>query len=241
MTNPMPKHIALIMDGNGRWAKSRGLPRIEGHRRGADAMKAMISAGKEMGLENMTFYTFSSENWKRSEEEVSGLMSLLRRFVKSELDVMKKQGVRLRIFGDKRPSGNIPADILQILLEAEEETLNNTSMNVNLCFNYGGRDEIVRAAQLFADDVEAGRRYVGDLDEGFFAKYLDSSGLPDPEIMIRTGGDMRISNFLLWQLAYAELFFIEDFWPDFKPEHLQEVVDSYMGIERRFGGRLEES
>ena len=237
MTNPMPKHVAFIMDGNGRWAKERGMPRLEGHRKGSDALKSIIVAGKEMNLETMTFYAFSSENWKRPEEEVTGLMALLRRFVKSELDIFKKEGVRLRIFGDKHPSGKIPADILQILIQAEEETSTNTAMNVNLCFNYGGRDELVRAAKSFAEDVQNGKRSATELNEDLFAQYLDSAHLPDPEIMIRTGGDSRVSNFLLWQIAYAELFFIEKYWPDFSGEDLQQIVAQYCGeIERKFGG-----
>lgn len=236
MTNPMPKHVALIMDGNGRWAQAKGLPRLEGHRQGVKTLRAMIEAGADIGLEYMTFYAFSSENWKRPQEEVSGLMSLLKHFLSSELKTMQKNGVRLRIFGDKRLGTQIPNDILKMILDAEEKTKDNTKININMCFNYGGRDEVIRAAQLFADDVERGLRFVGDLDEVLFSKYLDTADVPDPELMIRTGGDRRISNFLIYQLSYAELFFEKEFWPDFTKEHLVEIINEYRGIERRFGG-----
>lgn len=234
--NESPKHIALIMDGNGRWAQSRGLPRLEGHRKGAETVRHLVSEAPNLGIETLTFYAFSSENWKRPEDEVSGLMRMLKSYFSKELDKIAQQGVRIRIFGDLDPKGKLGADISKILREAQEKTQNNTKLNVNFCINYGGRDEIVRAVKKITSSVLDGDINVDQIGEELIAAHLDSSGLADPEMMIRTGGDSRLSNFLLWQTSYSELMFIETLWPDFTSEHLANLMDDYMGIDRRFGG-----
>lgn len=229
-------HVGIIMDGNGRWATQRGLPRLEGHRRGVNALRSIVDAAPDLGITHVTFYTFSSENWKRPEDEVSGLMGMIRHHFKAEASKMMERNVRVRVFGDKMPGGKLPDDVVDILKNIEEKTDLNSGLTVNFCINYGGRDEIVRAAQCFVDDVEAGRRWVGDMDEALFSDYMDSRNQPDPDVIVRTGGDRRLSNFLLWQAAYAEFFFVDKFWPDFTPEDLSEIISEFKTVERKFGG-----
>lgn len=234
------KHIAFIMDGNGRWAKQRNMPRLEGHRKGVETVRRIVDAAEKLGIKHVTFYAFSSENWKRSTEEVGGLMALLKHYFNNELEKLKERNFRIRIFGDKAQGSKLSDDIINLLLTVEKETKDNEGLNVNFCINYGGRDEIVRACQCFVDDVEAGRKWNGDLDETLFEQYLDSAYQPPVDIMVRTGGQRRVSNFLLWQIAYAELYFEDAYWPDFTEEHLQKIIDDFSGVERRFGGVKEE-
>ena len=224
------------MDGNGRWAKERHMPRLEGHRRGAEVVRMLIDKAPAYGLSHITFYVFSSENWNRPEEEVNGLMDLLRRVFTSELPKLKSKNIKIKTLGDKSTSTKLPEDVVNLLTRMENETADNTGLHINFAINYGGRDEILRACQCFVDDVEAGRRWVGDLDERLFSQYLDTDLQPDPDLIVRTGGDMRVSNFMLWQIAYAELCFLEKYWPDFTEEDLKELLNEYTGVERRFGG-----
>lgn len=231
-----PKHVAFIMDGNGRWATARGLKRLDGHRQGANTVEALVKAAPSMGIETLTFYAFSSENWKRPEEEVTGLMDLLKIYFTSKIEKLTENNIRLRVLGDKSRQGKLSADVIDVIEQAEERTKNCTGLNVNFCINYGGRDEIIRAAQDFAFDVEQGLRYVGDMDEVLFSAYLDSRQQNDPDLVIRTGGDKRISNFLLWQLAYAELQFVEKSWPEFTADDLRGVLQQNENVDRRYGG-----
>lgn len=223
------------MDGNGRWATKRGLARLEGHRQGVQTVENIIRVAPSLGVETLTFYAFSSENWKRPEDEVNGLMELLRVYFTSKLERLKSNNIRLRVFGDKTPQGKLSDDVIQIIEQAEEITEHCDGLNVNFCINYGGRDEIIRASQQFADDVERGLRFVGDLDEKLFSSYLDSGLQEDPDLVIRTGGDQRISNFLLWQLSYSELQFVKTAWPDFSAEDLRDILLEKQAVERRFG------
>ena len=229
------KHVAFIMDGNGRWAQKQGLGRLEGHRQGAKTVEDLVRTAPALGLDTLTFYAFSSENWKRPEDEVSGLMELLKTYFTSKIDKLKENNIRLRVFGDKSRQGRLSEEVINIIENVEQETENCTGLNVNFCINYGGRDEIIRAAQDFADEVEKGLRFVGDLDEKLFATYLDSGLQKDPDLVIRTGGDKRVSNFLLWQLSYSELHFVPTACPDFTGENLRDILQSQQSVERRFG------
>ena len=231
-----PKHIALIMDGNGRWAQSRGFPRLEGHRRGAETVRHLVQYAPALGIECLTFYAFSSENWKRPEDEVSGLMRLIKTYFSKELDKIAKENVRIRIFGDLNPEGKLGTEIVNILRNSEEKTKEKTGLQVNFCINYGGRDDLVRATRALAKKVQLGTLDADDISEDMVSRHLDSTGLPDPELVIRTGGDHRLSNFLLWQASYSELIFTETLWPDFTVERLEEFIHQYAGIDRRFGG-----
>jgi undecaprenyl diphosphate synthase len=223
----IPAHIAIIMDGNGRWAKKRGLPRIFGHRAAMKTVREIVTACADLGVRALTLYAFSTENWVRPEKEISGLMSLLRAYLKSELKTMTKNNIRLSVIGD---ISKLPAAASKELLATIERTKNNTGMVLNLALNYGGRDDIVRAARKA---VEKGMK---GLDEASFGELLDTAGLPDPDLMIRTSGEMRLSNFLLWQLAYSEIYVTPVLWPDFKAKHLNEAILDYQKRERRFGG-----
>ncbi|MCY3980532.1 MAG: polyprenyl diphosphate synthase [Alphaproteobacteria bacterium] len=222
------------MDGNGRWASARGLPRATGHARGADAARAVVRAATELGIEILTLYSFSSENWRRPAEEVDDLLGLLRYYLGRELDDLHRNGVRLRMIGER---GRLPADICERVARAEALTVDNDAILVQVAFSYGGRDEIVRAARRLVEVGAAGRLCPGEIDENAFAMRLDTAGVPDPDLMIRTGGDMRISNFLLWQAAYAEFLFIERLWPDFTKSDLEAALIEFNGRERRYGFR----
>lgn len=231
--NPVPRHVAVIMDGNGRWAALRGLPRAMGHRQGVEAVRALVRGSADLGVTHLTLFGFSTENWRRSTEEVSTLFDLLKQFVDADLDDLTRNGVRVRILGSRQ---GLSRDILDIVDRAESCTASNSRFNLNVAFNYGGRDEIVRAARALLAETQAGA-LAGDIDEKAFAARLDTSGLPDPDMIIRTSGEMRISNFLLWQGAYSELVFMDVLWPDFSVEHMKEAIAIYQSRNRRFGGR----
>jgi len=227
-----PRHIAIIMDGNGRWAKKRGLPRTAGHSAGAEAFRRIANYCRSLGVEYLTVYAFSTENWKRSQEEVGGIMLLLRKYLEEALLDMEKNRVRFRFFGDL---SRLSPQLQKLCHDAENRSV-SYDVQVNFCLNYGGRDEIVRAARAFAQEVAEGKRRPEDLTEGLFSNYLYSAGVPDPELIIRPSGEMRTSNFLLWQSAYAEYVFMDVLWPDFGPEDLDKAIAEYHRRNRRFGG-----
>ena len=229
---PPPRHIAIIMDGNGRWAKQRGLPRTAGHAAGAEAFRRIANYCRTLGVEYLTVYAFSTENWKRSSEEVAGIMKLLRRYLDEALQDMEKNRVKFRFFGDLT---RLSPELQKLCYDAESRS-QDYDVQVNFCLNYGGRDEIVHAAKTFAAEVAAGRARPEDLSEAVFSRYLYSSDVPDPELIIRPSGEMRVSNFLLWQSAYSEYVFMNVLWPDFTPEHLDSAIAEYHRRSRRFGG-----
>jgi undecaprenyl diphosphate synthase len=226
--------VAIIMDGNGRWATRRGMTRVEGHRRGKESVREIVETAREVGLEVLTLYAFSTENWNRPEREVGTLMRLLRRYVRSELGKMMKHGIRLRAIGNLR---RLPKDVLADLRAAEHTTRHNEGMTVQLAVSYGAREEIVAAARRLARQVRDGLLAPEDIDEATFADSLMTAGIPDPDMVIRTSGEMRLSNFLLWQAAYSELVFDETYWPDYDREALLRAIGTYCRRERRFGGR----
>ena len=230
---PPPRHIAIIMDGNGRWAKERGLPRTAGHAAGAESFRRIANYCRTIGVEYLTVYAFSTENWRRSQEEVAGIMKLLQRYLVEALADMDKNRVRFRFFGDL---SRLTPELRKLCLDAERRS-EEYDVQVNFALNYGGRDEIVRAARAFSQEVAEGKRDPEELTEDLFSRYLYSSGVPDPELIIRTSGELRLSNFLLWQSAYSELVFPEVMWPDFTPEEFEKAIEDYQSRERRFGGR----
>ena len=225
----LPRHVAIIMDGNGRWAGERHLPRVEGHRAGVDSVRDVVETSARLGLEVLTLYAFSVENWKRPATEVSTLMMLLKRYLRLELDTLLRNNIRFNVIGR---SDALASDIQTELLDAERRTAKNTGMLFNIALNYGGRTEIIDAARRA---IESGVK-PGDLDEDRFARFLYTSGQPDPDLLIRTSGEMRVSNFLLWQIAYAEIWVTDTLWPDFRCRHLLEGVIEYQKRDRRFGG-----
>ena len=233
---PPPRHIAIIMDGNGRWATKRGLPRTAGHKAGAETFRRIATYCKNIGVKYLTVYAFSTENWKRSETEVAAIMALLKRYLLEAVDTMEKDHIRLHFFGDMTP---ISPELRALARETDEitEHLSKDDFQANVCLNYGGRDEILRAVRRFAADCAAGERKPEDLDDALFSTYLDSAGIPDPELIIRPSGEIRTSNFLLWQSAYAEYYFTDVLWPDFDEPELDKAIASYQKRERRFGGR----
>ena len=232
--NGVPQHIAIIMDGNGRWAKNRGLPRTAGHAAGAEAFRNIANYCRTLGVRYLTVYAFSTENWKRSTEEVSGIMRLLGAYLKEALRDMQKNHVRFRFFGDL---SRLSPQLQKLCLQAQEVSSEFTDeVQVNFCLNYGGRDEIIRAVRSFAADVAAGKKNVADLTEADFSMYLDSAGVPDPELVIRPSGEMRTSNFLPWQTVYSEFVFMNVLWPDFGPKDLDAAIEEYQRRNRRFGG-----
>ena len=230
---PTPCHVAIIMDGNGRWAAERRLPRIEGHRQGVEAVRQVVEASMELGVTHLTLFSFSSENWSRPAQEIHDLFGLLRRFVRRDLAELHKNGVRIRVIGSR---DDLEADILRLLDDAVELTKDNTALNLTIAFNYGARDEIARAAQRVARDVKDGRLSPEDVTEDVFSNYLDTEGLPDPDLLIRTSGELRLSNFLLWQLAYAEFVFVDAYWPDFDKSKFEAAIAEFQRRNRRFGG-----
>jgi undecaprenyl diphosphate synthase len=230
---PPPRHVAIIMDGNGRWAKRRGLPRFEGHRRGVEAVRRTVKAAIELGIGHITIFSFSTENWSRPAAEVAELMGLLRRFIRNDLADLHAQNVKVRIIGVE---DGVSEDIRRLLAEAEAVTAGNTGLGLTIAFNYGGRLEIVRAAQALALEAAAGRLDPSTITEQTFGAALSTAGIPDPDLLIRTSGELRISNFLLWQLAYAEFVFLPVLWPDFEKKDLEEAVSQFHGRSRRFGG-----
>jgi undecaprenyl diphosphate synthase len=228
-----PRHVAIIMDGNGRWAAERGLPRGEGHRRGVEALRRTVRAAGELGIEILTIYSFSSENWSRPATEIRDLMGLLRRFIRNDLAELHKNNIRVRIIGERR---NLEPEIRRLLEEAEDLTRNNNGLLLIVAFNYGGRQEIARAAQRIASLVIAGDVHAEDITADVVGRHLDAPDLPDPDLVIRTSGEQRLSNFLLWQSAYSELVFVPTYWPDFDRTTLENAIAEYRRRERRFGG-----
>jgi undecaprenyl diphosphate synthase len=231
--SPGPQHIAIIMDGNGRWAKSRGLPRVAGHRRGADAVRRVIRGAGELGIPVLTLFAFSTENWTRPADEVSDLMGLLRHYLRHELEELGRNGAKLRVIGDR---DRLAKDIVKDIADAETRTRANTRIDVNICINYGARDEILRATRTLARKVATGEIAADKIDENSFERELLTAGVPDPDLLIRTSGEQRISNFMLWQCAYAELVFVDTLWPDFGKEHLEQAIAEFRKRERRYGG-----
>jgi undecaprenyl diphosphate synthase len=230
---PSPVHVAIIMDGNGRWARARGLPRTIGHQRGADAVRRAVAGAAELGVSYLTLYGFSSENWKRPATEIDDLMALLRLYIRSEIEELDRNGVRLRVIGERQ---KLAADIVDLIEQAERRTNGNRRLNLTVALSYGGRAEIVQAATALARDVEAGKLRPEAIDEALFGRHLSTVDLPDPDVVIRTSGEKRISNFLLWQSAYAELVFLDRLWPDFTKEDLAEAIREYQQRDRRYGG-----
>jgi undecaprenyl diphosphate synthase len=228
-----PTHIAIIMDGNGRWAKARGLPRAAGHRAGVEALRETVRAAGDMRIPWLTVYAFSSENWTRPKAEVSDLMGLLKLFIRRDLAELHRNGVRVLVIGDRE---NLASDIKMLLDEAESLTKTNTNMNLVIAFNYGARDEIARAARKLAQAMAAGNLTAGEITPESFEAFLDTAAMPDPDLVIRTSGEQRLSNFLLWQAAYSELVFMPCYWPDFDRRKLAEALEIYSSRDRRFGG-----
>ena len=228
-----PAHIAIIMDGNGRWAAERGLPRASGHRAGVEALRETVRACGDLGIGYLTVFAFSSENWSRPESEISDLMSLLKLFIRKDLAELHNNRMRVRAIGDRE---TLKPDILALLLEAEQLTASNDVMELVIAFNYGSRDEIARAVRKIADCTGRGEMSVSDISEDTIASHLDTAGVPDPELIIRTSGEQRLSNFLLWQAAYSEFVFLPCYWPDFGRSDLLRAVADYEARDRRFGG-----
>ncbi len=229
----IPKHIAIIMDGNGRWAKKRGLPRNAGHRAGAETFRRIADHCNSIGVKYLTVYAFSTENWKRTEEEVSGIMFLLEKYLKEALQDMEKNRIHFQLFGDM---SRLSPSLQKLCRETMERSRDYHDVQVNFCINYGGRDEIIRAAKAWAADVAAGKCSIDDLTEGRFEDYMDSAGVPDPELVIRPSGEMRTSNFLPWQSAYSEFVFMDVLWPDFTGDDLDTAIVEFNRRNRRFGG-----
>jgi len=229
----VPRHVAIIMDGNGRWAAARGLPRVEGHRRGVEALRKTVRAAGDMGIACLTLFSFSSENWQRPASEVRDLMGLLRRFIRNDLAELHSNNVRVRVIGDRV---DLDPGIRRLLEEAEDLTRGNDGLVLMVAFNYGGRDEIVRAVRRIAADVASGALKPEAVTEALIGQHLDAPDLCDPDLIIRTSGEQRLSNFLLWQAAYSELVFLPVYWPDFDRATLEQAVEEYRRRERRFGG-----
>ena len=232
----VPRHVAVIMDGNGRWAKARLLPRIIGHQRGSDAVRRVVEAAADFGIEYLTLYAFSSENWKRPMDEVGDLMGLLRLYLRRDLAELHANGVRLKVIGDRR---RLPADLMSLIEQAETQTQANQRLTVTLAISYGGQDEIVNAARRLAEEAAAGRLDPATIDCNLFASRLETAGIPDPDLVIRTSGEKRLSNFLLWQAAYAEFIFVDTLWPDFGRDELMSAIREFQARDRRFGARKE--
>ncbi len=226
-------HVAIIMDGNGRWAVNRGWPRLVGHRKGAERVKEIVRCAPDLGIEWLTLYAFSTENWKRSTEEVLGLMSIFARYIQREADGMAKEGVRMRFIGDR---SRLDPKLQRLMAGIEAKTAHLRRLNLTVAINYGGRDEILRAARTLAVEAAEGRLDPGDVTEAALSSRLDTHGLPDPDLVIRTSGETRTSNFLPWQAAYAEYEFTETLWPDFSPAELGAILTRFSNRERRFGG-----
>ena len=231
----IPVHVAIIMDGNGRWAKKRGLPRTAGHAQGARVVEQILEDADHMGIRYLTVYAFSTENWSRPDSEVKALMNLLRTYMKTSLAKCARNNVRIRVIGDK---SRLDKDLQDSIANLEKETASNTGIGFQIAINYGSRDEIVRAVQAAAQKVSSGELRPEDITEAAISDSLDTAGIPDPDLLIRTGGEQRISNFLLWQTAYSELYFCDAAWPDFNKNELEKAVDAYNNRERRYGGLI---
>lgn len=229
----IPQHVAIIMDGNGRWAKKRLMPRNFGHKEGAKVVEQICEDAHELGIKYLTVYAFSTENWKRSVEEVTGIMNLLRRYLVDCIERASKNDMRVRVIGDRTA---LDTDIVEKINELEEKTKQYTGLNFTIALNYGGRDEIRRATVKLVRDVREGKLSEDEIDENIISSYLDTADMPDPDLMIRTSGEQRLSNYLIWQLAYAEYYYTDVLWPDFTIEDLKAAIRYYNGRERRFGG-----
>ena len=227
----VPRHIAIILDGNGRWARRRGLPRTAGHAAGSENFRKIATYCKDIGVEYLTVYAFSTENWKRPEDEVRTIMRLLRRYLNEAIDTMERDKIRMKIFGDV---AGLPQELQELVRKTDEISKRYQGFQANICLNYGGRDEIVHAARRYAEDYAAGRTQ-GELSEEQFGGYLYSAGIPDPDLLIRPGGEQRISNFLLWQCAYAEFYFSDVLWPDFGTDELDKAIEAFRRRDRRYG------
>ena len=231
--NNLPCHVAVIMDGNGRWAQKRGLPRSAGHKAGAETFRKLGTYCKNLGIDYLTVYAFSTENWKRPKDEVDGIMHLLEQYLHECIDTMEKDGNRLRFLGDLSV---LTPELRELIDETNEISSRIEGFQANVCLNYGGRDEILRAARRFATDCAAGKKRPEELDDALFSSYLDSAGIPDPELIIRPSGEQRLSNFLLWQCAYSEFYYTDTLWPDFDEAELDRAIAAYQQRDRRFGG-----
>ncbi len=230
----VPGHVAIIMDGNGRWALKRGLPRLEGHRRGVDAVRRAVRISTELGIRHLTVYGFSAENWRRPVQEVEDLFRLLKRFIRNDLADLHARNIRIRVIGDR---AGLAEDLRDLLDEAQDVTCRNTGLTLVVAFNYGGRQEIVRAVQALARRVLEGELEPDRIDMQAISDALDTGGIPDPDLVIRTSGEMRTSNFLPWQTAYSEFVFLPDLWPDFDDRSFRAAIDQFTARDRRFGGR----
>lgn len=228
-----PRHIAVIMDGNGRWAGAHGLPRTEGHRRGVEAVRRTVKAAIELKIEYLTLFSFSSENWTRPQSEIDTLMGLMKRFIRRDLADLHQNGVRIRVIGGTE---KVDSELLSLIEEARSLTAGNSGLQLIIAFNYGARAEIARAARRLAERVAQGELAAAEIDVEHLAEHLDTAGIPDPDLLIRTSGELRLSNFLLWQCAYTEFVFLDAHWPDFGRELLERAIREYQGRSRRFGG-----
>jgi undecaprenyl diphosphate synthase len=230
--DPLPQHVAIIMDGNGRWAQKRHRPRLFGHKAGADSVRVAVETAREVGIRHLSLYAFSTENWQRPGLEVKGLMSLLKNYLHSELATMKENGIRLDCFGQKE---RLPDDVRSMLDRVIDETKDYSQLRLNLCLSYGSRAEMIRAVQEISQKCAAGDLAPDDINDQMFSDHLYSTGQPDPDLLIRTSGEQRLSNFLLWQLSYAELYFTETPWPEFRRDQFVAALEEYAGRQRRFG------
>ena len=228
----LPRHVAIILDGNGRWAKKRGLPRSAGHMAGSETFRSIATFCQQIGIEYLAVYAFSTENWKRPQDEVGGIMRLLDKYLREAISDMEKKHIRMKVFGD---TGRLSPELRELIEETDKISSGIEGFQANICINYGGRAEIVRAAQRYAEDLAAGK-VTGELTEELLSGYMYSAGIPDPELIIRPGGEKRLSNFLLWQCAYSELYYTDTLWPDFTPEELIKAIAAYNSRDRRFGG-----
>jgi undecaprenyl diphosphate synthase len=235
---PLPRHVAIIMDGNGRWARRHGLPRTQGHRRGVEALRRTVQAAGDLGIGHLTVFGFSSENWKRPASEIDDLMWLLRRYLQSEIAELHKNNVRLKMIGDRT---RLPSDVARMITEAESATVNNTALTCTVALNYGSRNEISAAARHLAEEAAAGRLDPAEITPDRLGHALETHDLPDPDLILRTSGEKRISNFLLWQAAYSELVFVDKLWPDFNESDLTEAIREYQRRERRYGAAVSSS
>ena len=228
----LPRHVAIILDGNGRWAKKRGLPRSAGHIAGSETFRSIATFCQQIGIEYLTVYAFSTENWKRPQDEVGGIMRLLDKYLREAISDMEKKHICMKVFGD---TSKLSPELRELIKKTDEISSGIEGFQANICINYGGRAEIIRAAQQYAEDVAAGK-VTEELTEELFSEYMYSAGIPDPELIIRPGGEKRLSNFLLWQCAYSELYYTDTLWPDFTPEELIKAIAAYNSRDRRFGG-----
>ncbi|MDD5846663.1 MAG: isoprenyl transferase [Lachnospiraceae bacterium] len=235
-TRSVPQHVAIIMDGNGRWAKKRGLPRTAGHYQGAKVVEQILYDADAMGIKYLTVYAFSTENWSRPQSEVKTLMNLLRTYMRTSLQKCAKNNVRIRVLGDR---SKLDEDLIEAIDDLERDTKNNTGLQFQIAINYGGRDDIRRGVMKIAEKVRSGELDPASITEETVSENLDTADIPDPDLLIRTSGELRISNFLIWQCAYTEYYFTDVLWPDFNKEELQKAVDAYMHRERRMGGLMQ--